>query len=161
MNWAQQVGWNVPPCLAQGHFKGTSVDVAARPPRRLMAKQDLDRKEVHAHAGSGKARRDPLVVVFEARPPAIWSLDDQKLAKHHTKAWGLVVAFATNANDELSTFRNVLIPLGVAGAQAAARDHLETQLVVNQDRLNSWKYATYRTLAGDASFVGGGYLRIL
>lgn len=103
---------------------------------------------------------DPPVVVFEARPPATWSLDDQKRVKHHFKACGLVVTYATNANDELSTLRNILIPLGAAGGQAAVRDHLVTQRDANMGRLNSWQYAMYRALAGDAWFVGGGYLRI-
>jgi len=141
MNLAQKVGWNAPLCLAQGCSKGTSVDVATRPPRQLMVEPELDREGVHTYGRSGKVRRgDPPIVVFEGRPPAPWFLDHRKLAKHHTKAWGLVVAFATNANDELSTLRSVLIPLGVAGAQAAARDHVETQRVANQGRLNNWKY---------------------
>ncbi|WP_447901261.1 hypothetical protein [Stenotrophomonas sepilia] len=102
----------------------------------------------------------PPVVVFEARPPSTWSADDQRRVKHHFKACGLVVTFATNANDELSTLRSLLEPLGNAGGQVAVRDHLLTQRDANEGRLNSWQYAMYRALADDAWFVAGGYLHI-
>jgi len=103
---------------------------------------------------------DPPVLVFEARPPATWPQDDQERVKHHFKVCGLVVTFATNANDELSILRSLLEPLGNAGGQDAVRDHLNTQRDANAGRLNSWQYAMFRALASDAWFVGGGYLLI-
>ncbi len=106
------------------------------------------------------ATGDPPVMVFEARPPADWSLDDQKRVEHHFKTCGLVVTFTTNANDELSTLRCLLEPLGRAGGQAAVQAHLNGQRNANLARLNSWQYAMYRALADDPWFLGGGYLHI-
>lgn len=102
----------------------------------------------------------PPVLAFEARPPGTWPQNDQERVKHHFKACGLAVTFATNANDELSSIRNALEVQSQFGGQQAVREYLNFQQGISADRPNSWQYATYRALAGDAWFVGGGYQHI-
>ncbi len=103
---------------------------------------------------------DPPVVIFEARPPAHWPLDDQRRVEHHFSVCGLAVTFAANASDELATLRQLLVQLGAAGGCAAVHDHLTHQRNANRWRINSWQYAMYAALSDDAWFVDGGYLCI-
>ncbi|MDG9845157.1 MULTISPECIES: hypothetical protein [unclassified Stenotrophomonas] len=102
----------------------------------------------------------PPVLAFEARPPGTWPQDDQKRVKHHFKACGLAVTFATNANDELSSIRKALDLHSQSGGQQAVQEYLHFNENVHVTRINSWQYAMYRALAGDAWFVGGGYQHI-
>lgn len=102
----------------------------------------------------------PPILAFEARPPVTWPQDDQKRVKHHFKACGLAVTFATNANDELSSIRKALEVQAHFGGQQAVQEYLNLQQDISAGRLNSWQYAAYRALASDAWFVGGGYQQI-
>lgn len=102
----------------------------------------------------------PPVLVFDTSPPPTWPTIDQARVRRHFDACGLAITFTTNANDELPIIRDRLILQASRGGTAAVQQFLNDECSAHSSRLNSWQYATYRTLAADAWFVNGGYLTI-
>lgn len=102
----------------------------------------------------------PPVLVFEAAPPSTWPAIDHARVRRHFDTCGLAITFTTNANDELPIVRDRLILQASRGGAAAVQQFLNEERDLHSVRPNSWQYATYRTLATDAWFVGGGYLTI-
>lgn len=102
----------------------------------------------------------PPVLVFDTAPPPTWPAIDRDRVRRHFDACGLAITFTTNANDELPILRDRLILQASRGGAAAVQQFLDDERDIHLVRLNSWQYATYRTLAADAWFVNGGYLTI-
>lgn len=102
----------------------------------------------------------PPVLVFDTAPPPSWPAIDRDRVRRHFDACGLAITFTTNANDELPIVRDRLILQADRGGAAAVQQFLDDERDVHLKRLNSWQYATYRTLAADGWFVNGGYLSI-
>jgi hypothetical protein len=102
----------------------------------------------------------PPVLVFNTAPPSTWSAIDGDRVRRHFEACGLAITFTTNANDELPIVRDRLILQASRGGIAAVQQFLNDERDLHSVRPNSWQNATYRTLAADAWFVGGGYLTI-
>ena len=99
----------------------------------------------------------PPVLMFDTDPPASWSpVDQAKVARHFTVC-GLAVTFTSNANDELPIIRDRLRVQASRGGTAAVQQFLTDEHAVHTSRPNSWQHATYRVLASDPWFVGGGY----
>lgn len=102
----------------------------------------------------------PPALVFDTAPPPAWPAIERDRVRRHFDACGLAITFTTNANDELPILRDRLILQASRGGTAAVQQFLDDERDVHSSRLNSWQYATYRTLAADAWFVNGGYLTI-
>lgn len=102
----------------------------------------------------------PPVLVFDTEPPCTWPAEDGERVRRHFDACGLAITFTTNANDELPVIRDRLILQERYGGTAAVQQFLNDERDIHAARPNSWQYATYRTLAADAWFVGGGYRTI-
>lgn len=102
----------------------------------------------------------PPVLVFDTFPPLTWPATDRDRVRRHFDACGLAITFTTNANDELPIIRDRLILQASRGGKAAVQQFLDDERGVHSNRLNSWQYATYCTLAADVWFVNGGYLTI-
>ena len=102
----------------------------------------------------------PPVLVFDACPPTAWTTVDQDRVRRHFDVCGLAITFTTNANDELPILRDRLALQASRGGVPAIQQFLDDECDVHLARPNSWQYATYRTLAADTWFVGGGYLTI-
>ena len=99
----------------------------------------------------------PPVLVFDTAPPGSWPPIDRDRVRQHFDACGLAITFTTNANDELPIVRDRLILQASCGGVAAVQKFLDEECDLHSVRPNSWQYATYRALAADAWFVGGGY----
>ena len=104
--------------------------------------------------------KPPPVLVFDACPPTAWTTVDQDRVRRHFDVCGLAITFTTNANDELPILRYRLALQASRGGVPAIQQFLDDECDVHLARPNSWQYATYRTLAADTWFVGGGYLTI-
>jgi hypothetical protein len=105
--------------------------------------------------------RGPLpALVFDTAAPQAWPQLDRDRVRRHFDACGLAITFTTNANDELPIVRDRLILQASRGGVAAVQQFLDEERDLHSIRPNSWQYATYRTLAADNWFVGGGYLTI-
>ena len=102
----------------------------------------------------------PPVLVFDTNPPETWSPVDQQRVRRHFDVCKLAITFTTNANDELPILRDRLIMQANRGGLAAVQQFLNEERDLHMIRPNSWQYATYRTLASDPWFVGGGYRTI-
>lgn len=102
----------------------------------------------------------PPALVFDTAPPQAWSAIDQNRVKRHFNACGLRITFTSNASNELSSIRDRLILQDSRGGTAAVQQFLDDERNLYLNRPNSWKYATYRALAADGWFVGGGYRTI-
>lgn len=111
---------------------------------------------VHATLNPGP----PPVLVFDTRPPSIWTEQDKSRVARHFDVCGLGVTFTTNANDELPIIRDRLILQANHGGVAAVQQFLDQERDLHSQRLNSWQHATYRELASNTWFVNGGYLTI-
>ena len=99
----------------------------------------------------------PPVLVFDTNPPATWSRVDRARVERHFQVCGLAVTFTSNANDELPIIRDRLRVQASRGGAAAVQQFLTDEQVVHANRPNSWQHATYRALAADPWFVGGGF----
>lgn len=102
----------------------------------------------------------PPVLVFDTDPPAAWPQIDCDRVRRHFDACKLAITFTTNANDELPILRDRLALQFARGGVAAVQQFLDDERNVHATRLNSWQFATYRTLAADAWFVNGGFQTI-
>lgn len=102
----------------------------------------------------------PPALMFDTAPPQAWPAIDRDRVRRHFDACGLAITFTTNSNDELPILRDRLILQASRGGTAAVQQFLDDERDLHSVRLNSWQYATYRTLAADAWFVSGGYLTI-
>lgn len=102
----------------------------------------------------------PPVLVFDTDPPAGWSSIDQAKVARHFAVCGLAVTFTSNANDELPIIRDRLSLQASRGGAAAVQQFLNDERDIHAARPNSWQHATYRALAADTWFVGGGYTTI-
>jgi hypothetical protein len=100
------------------------------------------------------------VLQFHVAAPAPWPAIDQQRVLRHFQVFKLGLVYTSNANDDLSTMRQQLVDLGIAGGSAAITAHLADERDRWATRPNSWQHVMYQTLAGSAWFVDGGYLSI-
>ena len=100
------------------------------------------------------------VLVFQVNAPAHWPHVARQRAKRHFDVVKLGQSYTSNANDDLIPLRGHLERIAATKGAADLQAYLLEEQARYAPRLNSWQHVMYQTLAGDAWFVGGGYLTI-
>ena len=98
---------------------------------------------------------------FKVRAPSAWPDLLRTRTTYHFKILKLATLYLTQAQQELSNIRHLLVTLHTNQGIGAVRDHLalsaESRRAV---RLNSWQTAMYEALAGDTWFCEQGLYQI-
>lgn len=102
----------------------------------------------------------PLAITFKVAPPPSWGpISSAKVARHFTVC-KLGVLFASNANDELSTWKTPLARLHGKGGAQMVSSRLREEADRYSRNLNSWQFAMYSKLGGDSWFCSVGFANI-
>lgn len=105
-------------------------------------------------------RTGPPVLSYFVQPPSNWSSIKCERAHRHFEVVKLAHSFTSNANDDLITLRAHLKSIDKTKGAKGVQAYLEDEQSRYSERINSWQFVMYQTLAKDNWFVSGGYLSI-
>jgi hypothetical protein len=100
-------------------------------------------------------------LIFYVKPRTNWSPVEQARVLRHFNLVKLSITFASNANDEMITFKDHLISIRSRKGPAEVKAYLDEERNRYGKRLNSWQHVMYQTLSASLWFINDGYLKIL
>lgn len=115
---------------------------------------DFTREQwLHAEIVVGR----PVAITFKVTPPSSWGSISSARVESHFRVCKLGVLFASNANDELVTWKKPLTKLFLKGGATIVSERLLEEADRYAHNLNSWQHAMYIRLGNDPWFCGVGF----